>query len=131
MAMSSGSEMPSKRWNSLMTSSSGLKVSLVPVARSLPSTTRKSSVKPRRVRPSTAHATVRYSALRSAVLMPLAVIQLDGADQLTQPGRQLGILTIVDRHVDDRRAGLCQGLCQHGGELPRRLHAVAPCAEGP
>src|SRR6266446_4315711 len=108
MAMSSGSEMPSKRWYSRMTRSSEVTVSPVPVARSLPSTTWKSSVKPRRVRSSTAAATVRYPTLRYAAT-PVVVIQLDGADELSKPGRQLGVFTIVDGDVDDRGAGLCQG----------------------
>src|SRR5215510_1922692 len=118
MAMSSGSETPSKRWYSRMTRSSGLTVSPARMARSLPSITRKSSVKPRRVRSSTAHATVRYpeafmvipgsgdpdgldvDELADAVLRQLASVAgaLDAAEGHARVG--------LDDAVDEDRPGL-------------------------
>src|SRR5215813_12713020 len=142
MAMSSGSETPSKRWYSRMTRSSGLTVSPARMARSRPSTTRKSSVKPRRVRSSTAHATVRYPARRPAAT-PVAAIppspalgdpdRLDVRQLADAVLRQLAsVAGTLDASEGHARVGLDHAVDEHGArlDLPREMLG-APAVLGP
>src|SRR5215813_387637 len=54
----------------------------------------------------------------------------DRADDLAEPRGELGVLAVVDRHVDDRRAANRQRLVQNRPELPSRAHPVPPGPEG-
>src|SRR6266540_2852365 len=130
--MSSGSDTPSKRWYSRITSSLGSSSLPVPSSVTLPSTARKRSVKPRRVKPSIASSKVAYPVVpvRVVIVAPRGMADLDWTDEVAQPRRQLGVLAVVHRHVDDRWAGMGQGLGQDRPERVGRLHPVAFGAKG-